>query len=77
MKTHDCSSEVTFAVETAPVAKRLLTVTETARALSIGRSTLYGRIKAGDIHTCTIGDRRLVSVEALDEYVHALEQSTP
>ena len=38
---------------------------------------MYGRIKAGDIHTCTIGDRRLVSVEALDEYVHALEQSTP
>jgi excisionase family DNA binding protein len=76
MKSCKYRTGVTFEVETAPVAKRLLTVTETARALSIGRSTLYGRIKAGDIRTCTIGDRRLVSVEALDEYVHALEQST-
>ncbi len=62
-------------METATVAKRLLTVTETARALSIGRSTLCARIKAGDLRTCTIGDRRLVSVEALDAYVRALEQS--
>jgi excisionase family DNA binding protein len=62
-------------VETTTVAKRLLTVAETARALSIGRSTLYARIKAGDLRTCTIGDRRLVSVEALDAYVRALEQS--
>jgi excisionase family DNA binding protein len=63
-------------MKTDPVAKRLLTITEAAQALSIGRSTLYARVKAGDIRTCTIGDRRLVSVEALDAYVQALEQST-
>ena len=60
----------------APVAKRLLSVIEAAQALSIGRSTLYDKIKAGDIRSCKIGDRRLVSVEALDAYVQTLDQAT-
>ena len=62
-------------MKTGPVAKRLLSVIEAAQALSIGRSTLYSEIKAGAISTCTIGDRRLISVEALDAYVRTLEQA--
>ena len=45
----------------------------TAKRLGICRQTLYNEIKAGRILTFKIGNRRLISEEALQNYIARLE----
>lgn len=52
---------------------RLLGVPESATYLGIGRSTLYELFEAGEIHSVSIGGRRLVPIEELDRYVESLK----
>lgn len=40
-----------------------------ASMLGVGRTTLYGLIRAGDIETIHVGARRVVVVDSLREYV--------
>jgi excisionase family DNA binding protein len=42
-----------------------VTVNDAAKALGIGRVTLYKHIKSGAIETVRLGGRRLVKVESL------------
>lgn len=59
----------------APTAPRvLLTVEAAAQRLSIGRTTMYGLIKAGRIATVRIGHLRRVPADALTEYVRQLRE---
>lgn len=53
--------------------KRLLTLTETAHVLSIGRTHLFAEIRAGRITTVGTGKARRVPVEAIDAYVALLK----
>lgn len=54
--------------------KLLLTTTEAAERLGIGRSTLYDLIRSNRLRTVKIGKRRLVPVDALVETIRAFEQ---
>lgn len=49
--------------------ERLLSVTEAARALGIGRSLLYAQMADGRIRSVKVGGRRLVPSGALREVV--------
>jgi len=50
----------------------LLSVEESLKALGIKRSMFYRLIRAGDIRTVKVGNRRLIPVDALKEYVAKL-----
>lgn len=47
----------------------LYTVTETLRLLNIGRTKFYQLVNGGDLTTVKIGDKRLVSADALAEFI--------
>jgi len=49
----------------------LLSTTDAARRLAIGRSALYGLIAEGELRTIKVGRRRLVPADALAEFVQA------
>ena len=53
----------------------LLTPTEAARALGIGRSKLYELMKEGSIRSIRIGSCRRVPAVALHEFVVAAAES--
>ncbi|WP_131765071.1 helix-turn-helix domain-containing protein [Candidatus Protofrankia californiensis] len=54
------------------MSKLLLSTSEAAERLSIGRSKLYDLIRANKIDTVKIGSRRLVPVSALAVAVESL-----
>jgi excisionase family DNA binding protein len=54
--------------------KLLLTTTEAAERLNIGKSTLYDLIRSGMLRTVKIGSRRLVPVSALTEVIEKLSE---
>ena len=56
---------------TATEARLAYPIPEAAAELGIGRTTLYGEIAAGRLPTITIGRRRLVTRQALEDYLAA------
>lgn len=52
----------------------LLTSTEAAEALGIGRSKLYELIRAGVVESVLIGTARRIPADALDRYIHRLRE---
>ncbi|MEV5516936.1 helix-turn-helix domain-containing protein [Streptomyces flaveolus] len=59
----------------APPAEQLLyTPEEAAKALRIGRSTVYEEIRLGRLQTVRIGRRRLVPPEYIAQYVELLKR---
>jgi excisionase family DNA binding protein len=54
---------------------RLLAVKQAIFELGIGRTAIYELIKNGKLKTVTIGRRRLVPVEAIEELIAALANS--
>jgi excisionase family DNA binding protein len=58
---------------TAAPVTLMLTPEEAALALRVGRSKVYDLMRAGELRSVKIGSRR-ISVNALAEYVAALEQ---
>ncbi len=54
--------------------RKLVSVEEAARTLSIGRSLLFEMLSAGTIRSVKVGRRRLVPVSALEEYVKRLTE---
>lgn len=60
------------ATQTQITGRVLLTVEAAARQLSIGRTTMYQLIKAGEIATVRVGQLRRVPAAALDEYIAQL-----
>jgi excisionase family DNA binding protein len=59
------------------VTKLLLTPTEAALALGIGRSKLYELIRAGVVESVLIGSSRRIPTAAVARYVEVLTNSTP
>jgi excisionase family DNA binding protein len=49
--------------------KLLLTVEEAARVLSINRSTVYDLLARGELASVSIGRRRLISRQALGNFI--------
>lgn len=61
------------AAESRPAdVERLLSVTEAAAALSIGRTRLYAELEAGRLRSIHVGRRRLVPSSAIAEYAARL-----
>lgn len=58
------------------VRKLLLTPTEAARTLGIGRSKLYELLRSGLIESVLIGSARRIPSDALDAYVDRLRPQT-
>lgn len=50
----------------------LLTVEEAARSLGLGRTTVFGLIRAGELHSVRIGRARRIPTGAITDYVRAL-----
>lgn len=51
--------------------KKAITPEIAAEMLSLGRTTIYALISCGKLRSFTEGRRRLIPVEAIDEYVEA------
>ena len=49
---------------------------EAARLCSIGRTTLYAALSSGDLKSVKIGTRRLISIDALRDWLKNNEQAT-
>ena len=47
---------------------------EAARLCSIGRTTLYAALSSGDLKSIKIGTRRLITLEALRDWLKRNEQ---
>ena len=58
--------------ENALIPPVLYRVDEAAEALRISRSVIYELIRSGQLRTVKVGRRRLVPVQALDDYVASL-----
>jgi excisionase family DNA binding protein len=59
---------------TAVSVTLMLTPEEAALALRVGRSKIYDLIRSGALSSVKIGGSRRISVNALAEYVAALER---
>jgi len=47
---------------------------EAARLCSIGRTTLYAALSSGKLRSIKIGTRRLITIDALKDWLHKNEQ---
>lgn len=56
------------------VPRRLLTKGTAAQALGVSERMVETLIQSGDLRSVRIGKRRLVPVQALDEYVAGLDR---
>jgi excisionase family DNA binding protein len=56
-------------IEIIPTPRVMLSVTEAAQCLSIGRTTMYELIHSGAIETVHIGRLRRVPADCLTEFV--------
>lgn len=65
--------EVRAEVASPAAPDRLLSVDETAAALGIGRTAVYGEISAGRLRSQHIGRRRLIPAGAISEYIASAE----
>lgn len=59
-------------VETTKMAQLLLRPEEAAKALGVGRSTVFELIRAGELRSVKIGKLRRIPSEAVREYVDGL-----
>ncbi len=55
--------------------KLAYTIADAARALSIGRSTLYKFLQSGELASISLGARRLILAEDLERFVRARRQT--
>ena len=62
----------TTARDSSSPSRVLLTVEDAAERLSIGRTTMYGLIKAGQITSVRVGRLRRVPADALTAYTARL-----
>lgn len=52
--------------------KTMLTAEEAAEALSLGRTTVFGLIRSGELRSVKIGRARRIPAAAIDAYVASL-----
>lgn len=66
-------AEHTGTVEAKPVA--LLTLAEVQQLLRIGRTTLHGIVRRGELDVVEVAGRRMVEAATLEAYVAASRRS--
>lgn len=55
--------------------KLTYSIAEACELLGIGRTTLYGAIKKGELKACKVGRRTLISSQSLQLFVDSLPNS--
>jgi excisionase family DNA binding protein len=58
------------------VERLLYPLVEAAELLGIGRTLLYEELASGNIEAVSVGRRRLIPRQALEEYVERLRERT-
>jgi len=58
----------------SPVEPKLLSINDTTRVLSVGRSTVYEMLAKGTLESVRIGHRRLVVFESISKLVKSLRE---
>lgn len=68
---------MTDAIDIINQASQIIAVSpnEAARLCSIGRTTLYAALSSGDLRSVKIGTRRLITLEALRDWLKRNEVS--
>lgn len=68
---------MTDAIDIINQASQIIAVSpnEAARLCSIGRTTLYAALSSGDLKSVKIGTRRLITLEALRDWLKRNEVS--
>lgn len=56
----------------AVAAPRLLSIKEGCRLLGLSRTTLYGELSAGRLRSVTVGRRRFIPSDAIEEFIASL-----
>ena len=69
---------MTDAIDIINQASQMIAVSpnEAARLCSIGRTTLYAALSSGDLKSVKIGTRRLITLEALRDWLKRNEVPT-
>jgi len=58
--------------EFADPKPRLLSIKQAHRAIGISRTSLYALLVTGRVRSVTVGRRRFVPLEAIDEFIASL-----
>jgi excisionase family DNA binding protein len=56
----------------AAEAARLLSIMEACRILGLSRTTLYAQLSSGRLRSVTVGRRRFIRREAIEEFIVGL-----
>lgn len=56
----------------ASEAARLLSIKQACRVLGFSRTTLYAQLASGQLRSVTVGRRRFVPREAIEEFIAVL-----
>lgn len=69
---------MTDTTELLTQAAQILAVSpnEAARLCSIGRTTLYAALSSGNLKSVKIGTRRIITIDALRDWLKTNEQKT-
>jgi excisionase family DNA binding protein len=76
MRTSACPCDfrsVDMNTPTTPEPRLAYSPGEAARAAGISRTKLYEAISSGDLRTFKLGSRRLIRVQALEEWLRSFE----
>lgn len=60
----------------APAGRRVYTVEEAAEKLRKGRTRTWGAVRTGEVESFKIGARRLISQEAIEEFIRRSETAS-
>lgn len=61
---------------TNPIEKLSLTVDQAVEATGFSRTAIYRAMSAGQLRTFNVGRRRMVSVQALQEFIERQEKES-
>ena len=53
----------------APITRVLLTIDETARAMSLGRTFVYSLLRRGELRAVKVGRSRRIVADSLSEFI--------
>jgi excisionase family DNA binding protein len=53
-------------------AARLLSIKDSCRILGLSRTTLYAQLASGQLRSVTVGRRRFIPRDAIDEFIASL-----
>jgi len=65
-----------FKLSEAAMAPLAVSPTDAARLVGIGRTTLFAALKSGDLRSSKVGKRRVVTIEALKEWLSDCETNS-